>query len=688
MALTKRGEIIVRHCTGKSHLLRLFFPHFSQKRALSWRQNRELVFCKNTKIAPNSSQALLLEKVGVALKDHKIEEAWYIFKDYRKSYDIPDCSLINRLLTGLSYSPDPQWLRRACDLVFKHWKRKSHLFHVEVLAKLALSVARAKMPVPASMILRLLLQKKYLPPFDILNLVLLHMVKTEIGTYLASNLLFQMSDCYQHITIRGSNLRNKMKSDTIIFNLVLDACVRFGSALKGQDIIEFMAQSGVVADAHSINIIAQIYEMNGQRDEIKNYKGHVDRIPVALVPHYLSFYNSLLSLHFKFTDISAAAELVLDLDKYREALPLNVEQRPHLVSVGSPNLKSGLKMRILPEQLDIDRTFEAERKEDLVAVRNGKFNLTSKALAKFIYGYRRIGSISELSRLLLSIQEQKASPGGNNLFLCVINACIGVGWMETAHDLLDDFEFAGAAIDSSAHITLLEAYYERGMLKEANGLVKQMKKSGVLSSCFDETTIFTNVLEKAATSEPSSNMPSAVEYSDLTKMLVQIIEEGEKSTPCVHYELNASIYFFCKAEMMEDALKTYRRMQEMEIQPNEQTFAVLVRGYSSLQMYRDITFLWGDMKRSMTRDNLVISRDICESLALSFIRGGYFERVMEVISFMMDHKLFADKWMYRKEFLKLHKNLYRNLSASEARTEAQRKRLEHVREFRKWARID
>ncbi|XP_056174367.1 pentatricopeptide repeat-containing protein At4g17616 [Syzygium oleosum] len=688
MALTTRGEIIVHHCTGKSHLLRLFFPYFNQKRALSRRQNREFILCKNTKIAPNSTRALLLEKLGVALKDHQIEEAWDIFKDYRKSYDISDCSLINRLLTGLSYSSDPQWLRRACDLVFKHWKRKSHLFHVEVLAKLALSVARVKMPVPASMILRLLLEKKYLPPFDILNLVLLHMVKTEIGTYLASNLLFQMSDSYQHITICGSNLRNKMKSDTIIFNLVLDACVRFGSALKGQDIIEFMAQSGVVADAHSINIIAQIYEMNGQRDEIKNYKGYVDRIPVALVPHYQSFYNSLLSLHFKFTDISAAAELVLDLDRYREALPLNNEQRPHLVSVGSSNLKSGLKMRILPEQLDIDRPFEAERKEDLVAVRNGKFNLTNKALAKFIYGYRRIGRIGELSKLLLSIQEQNASLGRYHLFLCVINACIGVGWPETAHDLLDDFEFAGAAIDSSAHIALLEAYYERGMLKEANGLVKQMKKSGVLSSYFDKTTIFTSVLEKAATSEPSSNVSFAVEYSDLTKMLVQTMEEEEKSTPCVLYELNTSIYFFCKAKMMEDALKTYRRMQEMEIQPNEQTFAILVRGYSSWQMYRDITILWGDMKRSMTQDNFVISRDLCESLVLSFIRGGYFERVMEVISFMMDHKLFADKGMYRYEFLKLHKNLYRNLSASEARTEAQRKRLEHVREFRKWARID
>lgn len=140
--------------------------------------------------------------------------------------------------------------------------------------------------------------------------------------------------------------------------------------------------------------------------------------------------------------------------------------------------------------------------------------------------------------------------------------------------------------------------------------------------------------------------------------------------------------------MLADALKTYRRMQEMKIQPTVQTFSNMVCGYSSLGMYRDITIIWGDIKRNMESGNLVVSRDLYEFLLLSFLRGGYFERVMEVIGYMKEHGMYTDKWMYRSEFLKLHMNLYRRLKASKARTDAQSKRLEYVQAFRKWVGID
>ena len=73
-------------------------------------------------------------------------------------------------------------------------------------------------------------------------------------------------------------------------------------------------------------------------------------------------------------------------------------------------------------------------------------------------------------------------------------------------------------------------------------------------------------------------------------------------------------------------------MVDMKIQPTSQTFAFLMCGYSSLGMYREITILWGDIKRFMRSGNLVGNRDLYELLLLNFLRGGYFERVLEVIS--------------------------------------------------------
>ncbi|KAL7188366.1 hypothetical protein ACSBR1_038250 [Camellia fascicularis] len=78
------------------------------------------------------------------------------------------------------------------------------------------------MPVSASMIFRLILEKESLPPANILGLVFMHMVKTQI--------------------------------------------------------IELMAQAGVIADALIIVIISRIHQMNGQRDELKKFKDNIDQI--------------------------------------------------------------------------------------------------------------------------------------------------------------------------------------------------------------------------------------------------------------------------------------------------------------------------------------------------------------------------------------------------------------------------
>ncbi|XLT03013.1 hypothetical protein HN51_052364, partial [Arachis hypogaea] len=86
---------------------------------------------------------------------------------------------------------------------------------------------------------------------------------------------------------------------------------------------------------------------------------------------------------------------------------------------------------------------------------------------------------------------------------------------------------------------------------------------------------------------------------------------------------NSSIPFFCMARMMEDALKVYRRIVELNIHPTIQTFAYLLRGYSSLGMYSEITILWGWIKRFMKGCGFLANRDLNELLLINFLRGGY-----------------------------------------------------------------
>lgn len=638
-----------------------------------------------------SSHAVLLTKLENALKDLKLDEAWETFNDFKRLYGFPNHLLVSRFITQLSYSSSPHWLQKACDLVVIVLKENSFRLQPDILAKLVLSLARAQMPIPASMILRLMLEKGILPPLNVLQLVFLHMVKTEVGTSIVSNILVQICDYHLRFCSEKSHRTSLLKPDTMIFNLVLDACAIFASSLKGQQIIELMSQTGVVADAHSINIIAQIHEMNGQRDELKKFKDHIAPLPVPFISHYWLFYECLLSLHFKFDDIDAAAELVLDMNRSCESHPnkdLGKDyQKPCFVSIGSQNLKNGLKIQIMPELLQKDSALKAEGKLDLVICRDKKLLPSNRALSKLINGFKRHGKINELSSFLLSLNRELLSSGGSSLFCAVIDACISLGWMEIAHDILDDMESSGNPLGSSAYMALLTAYYKRNMSREGNVLLNQMRKVGLVVNLSDKIVNSKSVPENVGRSSLCINELSSICQPSLSESLGQEITEMEKTTSPIVYELNSSIYFFSKAKMMGDALKIYRRMKEMKIQPTEQTFAYLVFGYSSLEMYRDITILWGDIKRTMESKNLSLSSDLYKILLLNFLRGGYFERVMEVIGYMEKCSMYIDKWIYKSEYLKIHKDLYRSLKACKARTEAQGKRLEHVLAFKKWAGI-
>lgn len=650
------------------------------------------VICRHLSFSPatslerlsweGSSHTVLLTKLENALKDLKLDEAWETFNDFIRLYGFPNHLLVSRFITQLSYSSSPCSLQKAYDLGMMVLKEKSYHLQPDILVKLALSLSRAQMPIPSSTILRLVLEKGMLPPMNVLQLLFLHMVKTEVGTCVASNLLIQICDKYVRFCSGKSPCANLLKPDTVIFNLVLDACVRFGSSLKGQQIIELMSQTGVVADAHSIIIIARIHEINGQRDELKKFKDHVAPLPVAFVSHYRQFYDCLLSLHFKFDDIDAAAELLLDMNRSQGSHTVDDPgkdfQKPRFVPIGSQNLRNGLKIQIMPELIHKDSALKEGGKSDLVLFRDKKLLPSNRALSKLINGYKRHGKMEELSKFLLGLKKELYSSGESSVICDVIDACISLGWVEIAHDILDGMESSGDSLDSSAYMALLTAYYKRNMTREANVLLKQVRKAGLVIHLANKNVGRSSLCIKEACS---------IYQPSLSKCLVQEVSDAEKAVSHPIYELNSSIYFFSKAKMMGDALNTYRRMQEMKIQPTEQTFMYLVCGYSSLEMYREITTLWGDMKRIMETGSLTLSSDLYEYLLLNFLRGGYFGRVMEVVGYMNKWKMCIDKWMHKSEYLKIHKNLYRSLKASEARTEARGKRFEHVQAFKKWAGI-
>ena len=201
------------------------------------------------------------------------------------------------------------------------------------------------------------------------------------------------------------------------------------------------------------------------------------KISLPFLQHYRQFYDSLLSLYFKFDDIDGASELVFGMNGHRDSLPdqnlMKGSQKPFLVPIGSPNLRNGLKIQIMPELLVKDSILKVRGKQELVLFKNGNLLLSNRALAKLINEYKRYGKISELSKLLLSIQKEYRPLGEFTLCSDVIDAFIQLGSLETAHDILDDMESARYPVGSTTYMSLLTAYYKLKMVREAEALLKK-----------------------------------------------------------------------------------------------------------------------------------------------------------------------------------------------------------------------
>ncbi|CAK9133872.1 unnamed protein product [Ilex paraguariensis] len=86
-----------------------------------------------------SSHDVLLKKLEIALKNYQVDEAWDAYKDFKSLYDFPSHSLMNKLMTVLSYSSEPKWLKRMCDLVVLIRIEKPNLLPLDLLRKLAIS---------------------------------------------------------------------------------------------------------------------------------------------------------------------------------------------------------------------------------------------------------------------------------------------------------------------------------------------------------------------------------------------------------------------------------------------------------------------------------------------------------------------------------------------------------------------
>lgn len=691
--------------------------------------------------------AKLCMEIENAIDEHRFNDVWKLFEQHLHMDGFPRKSIVNKLLTSYSASLGVPWLEKAYGLVEQAIEEsKQNLLEKEPLIYLSFVLAKCGLPVPASTVLRKLIQMEQYPPVTAWSAILAHMSLTAPGAYLAAELILEIGYLFQDGRVDPRKKINApliaMKPNTIAMNIALTGCLLFGTTRKAEQLLDMMPRIGIRADTNLLIIMAHIYERNGRREELRKLQRHIDESQSLTDTQFRQFYNCLLTCHLKFGDLDAASNMVLimlrkarearnsfataallfPIDKKSSPGPVSQESLSHKESGGLGNNRSNKDLTISYEEFYRDRNFlklDTEAKEvlstllvelqmqvELITTERGILQPTEKIYVKLVKAFLESGKTKELAAFLIKA-EKEDSPASNDdsALVHVINSCISLGWLDQAHDLLDEMRLAGIRTSSSVYASLLKAYCKANRTGEVTALLRDARRAGIqLDSSSYNALIEFRVIQKDTKEalhifkemkEAKIPRTGHQEFEMLVKgcaeggeaglmaKLLREIKEEQAADSGVH-DWNNVIHFFCKKRLMQDAEKALKKMRSLGHAPNAQTFHSMVTGYAAIGgKYIEVTELWGEMKSIASATSMKFDQELLDSVLYTFVRGGFFTRANEVVDMMEEGKMFIDKYKYRTLYLKYHKTLYKG-KTPKIQTESLVKKREAALTFKKW----
>lgn len=652
--------------------------------------------------------AKLTEDLQNALDENRLHDAWNLHEQHMNMDGFPRKSIVNNLLTTSSQSLHPQWLERSFHLVQKAiQEHKQNLLEKKTLIYLSLCLARSGFHVNTATLLRKLLETEQFPPVSCWSAILAYMSQTASGAYLAAELVLEIGFIFQDGRVDPRKKSNEelisMKPNTTAVNIALAGCVLFGKNRKAEQILDMIPRIGVKTDVTMLIIMGYVYERNGRKEELKKLKRYVDEAHDLSDVQFREFYNCLLSCHLKFGDLESASCMVLEMlrkaKKAQDSLGMatfrfeatkvdntaiefhRIESREGLTREKSTDVEHTLSYG----DFCGDRKFinlEAESKEllnDLVMkFRNGKQLITTEhgilkptdtVFVKLVKLFLTAGKIKELVRFLIKVSKE-GSPDSSPL-IQVVNSYISLGWLNHAHDLLDEMRVSGFNTGASVYSSLLKAYCKENKTEEAKSLLRDARNAKIqLDASSYKSLIESHVVNEQ--SHEALNLFKEMKESKLDKFnqdshnefdmlvsgepklmgeLLQEIKNGHELECGVH-DWNNVIHFFSRKKLMHDAEKALKKMRSLGHVPNAQTFHSLVTGYAAIGgKYSEVTELWGEMKVLGLYHGMKFDQELLDSVLYCFVRVGFFIRTNEVVEMMEKGRMFVDKYKYRMLFL-------------------------------------
>lgn len=272
--------------------------------------------------------------------------------------------------------------------------------------------------------------------------------------------------------------------------------------------------------------MAHIYEKNGRREELKKLKRDMEEAPNVTEMQFRQFYNCLLSCYLKFGDLESASHMALEMLRKAEKAKNSLGVANLLLGAsrsGNASLANvplddafdrnpdGSENLVSYEDLCRDRKFlklqiiaidvlviKLQKQMEFITSGRGILQPTEKLYVELVKAFLEAGRTKDLAEFLIKAEKEDSPVSVDDSSLVhVINSCISLGWLDQAHDLLDEMRLAGVRTGSSVYSSLLKAYCKENRAGEVASLLRDACKSGVRvdASCY-EVLIQSRALQK------------------------------------------------------------------------------------------------------------------------------------------------------------------------------------------------
>uniref|UniRef100_A0A7N0R8K6 Pentatricopeptide repeat-containing protein n=1 Tax=Kalanchoe fedtschenkoi TaxID=63787 RepID=A0A7N0R8K6_KALFE len=680
-----------------------------------------------------------------AMEEHRYSDIWKLYEQYSGVDEFPRKFIVNKLLRICGESLEGEWLEKAYGWVERALEEgRQNQLEYDTLLYLSLSLARGGFHVQASTIVRKLVELQQYPPVTAWSAILAHMSSSPAGSYLAAELILEIGYLFQDNRIDPRKKSNApliaMKPNTTAVNIALAGCLLSGTTKKAEQLLYMIPRIGVKADVNLLITMAHIYERNGRKDELRKLQRYIHDAHNLTDTQFRQFYNCLLLCHLKFGDLNSASSMVLEMlrkakDARNSLASATIEMAvngkmtsPGLSSEPGPLSKHGndsekndlMEIPVVSFQDFIqDRNhtkLEAEARNkldqmleklqshvEMITTKRGILQPTERIFVRLVKDFLEAGKPKDLAEFLIKAEKEDSPVSVDSSALVhVINACISLGWLDQAHDLVDEMQLAGIRPSSSVYSSLLKAYCKANKGANITCLLREVRKAGIqLDSSSYEALLESRILkdDKAGAlslfkemkeykiARTNQEFKSVVQGEDadagLMGKLLHEIKEGQKVDYGVH-DWNNVIHFFCRKRLMGDAEKALKKMRTLGLSPNAHTYHSMVTGYAAIGgKYIEVTELWGEMKSQAHATGMKFDEELLDSVLYTFVRGGFFSRANEVVEMMERGKMFVDKYKFRTLFLKYHKTMCKG-KASKVQTESQLRKREAALSFKKW----